>query len=141
MGNVRLEGGKIYVGVGANQIVIDGSTGIVTAGNLTIDPSADGGKIKFAGGPEVYASGSQLGLYSIPTGAYVTLDGVSGKLVGPGLAKVEVTATKIFLSGATPITETNAGGGHRPGAYIQLPTDRSGTSSRASRRRECSPRP
>lgn len=120
MGNIRLEGGKIYVGTGASQIVIDGATGKITANGLTIDPSANGGKIKYVGGPEVYASGSQLGLYSIPIGAYITLDGVSAKILGPGLARIEVTSSQIFLQGATPTTVTAAGGQHKPGAYIRL---------------------
>lgn len=36
-GNVRIEGGKIYVGEGAAQIVIDGATGRVTAGNVIVE--------------------------------------------------------------------------------------------------------
>lgn len=53
-GNVRIEDGKIYVGAGSSQIVIDGATGKITVGGMTIDP-ADGGKITFPGGAELRA--------------------------------------------------------------------------------------
>ncbi|WP_295104752.1 hypothetical protein [uncultured Microbacterium sp.] len=36
-GNVRIEGGKIYVGAGPVTIVIDGATGKITAGNVTVE--------------------------------------------------------------------------------------------------------
>lgn len=119
VGSIEIRDGKIYVGTGGSQIVIDGATGKITAGNLTIDPSSNGGSIKFAGGPEVYAAGGQLGLYSTITGGYVTLDDGAGELHGPGVAKVSVSDTQIFLQGATPISVT-ASGGHLPGAYVRL---------------------
>lgn len=53
-GNIRIQDGKIYVGEGASQIVIDGTTGKITVGGMTIDP-ADGGKVTFPGGAQVRA--------------------------------------------------------------------------------------
>lgn len=51
-GNIRLQDGKIYVGIGGAQIVIDGATGKILAGNMTIDP-ADGGSVTFPGGAKL----------------------------------------------------------------------------------------
>lgn len=93
-GNVRIEGGKIYVGVGGNLIVIDGATGKIVAGSMTIDPSANGGSVKFAGGPEVYADGAQLSLYS-GTGAFIELNGEMAKINGPGARWVEVNSAGV----------------------------------------------
>lgn len=53
-GNIRIQDGKIYVGEGASQIVIDGTTGKITVGGMTIDP-ADGGKVTFPGGAQLRA--------------------------------------------------------------------------------------
>ena len=91
-GNVRIEGGKIYVGAGGNLIVIDGTTGKIIAGGMTIDPSLNGGSVKFAGGPEVYASGTQLSLYS-GLGAFIELNGTMAKINGPGARWLEVNST------------------------------------------------
>ena len=97
-GNVRIEGGKVYVGAGGNLIVIDGDTGKITAGTLTIDPASNGGSVKFSGGPEIYASGGVLALYSTPGGALLELGSVA-KLNGPGARWVEVTSTGFKLVG------------------------------------------
>lgn len=90
--NVRIEDGKIYVGAGGNLIVIDGATGKILAGSMTIDPSLNGGSVKFAGGPEVYASGAQLSLYS-GSGAFIELNGTMAKINGPGARWLEVNST------------------------------------------------
>lgn len=89
--NVRIEDGKIYVGAGGNLIVIDGATGKIIAGSMTIDPALNGGSVKFAGGPEVYASGPQLSLYS-GTGAFIELNGDMAKINGPGARWIEVAS-------------------------------------------------
>lgn len=105
-GNVRIEDGKIYVGTGTNMIIIDGATGKIVAGSMTIDPSLNGGSVKFAGGPEVYASGAQLSLYS-GTGAFIELDGDKAKINGPGARWVEVNSTGarvVGLSTGAPST-------------------------------------
>jgi len=96
--NVRIEGGKIYVGAGGNLIVIDGATGRINAGTMAIDPAANGGSVKFAGGPEVYASGSALALYS-GAGAFIELNGAMAKINGPGARWIEVNNTGIRFVG------------------------------------------
>lgn len=97
-GNVRIEGGRVYVGAGGNLIVIDGATGKITAGSLTIDPASNGGSVKFAGGPEVYASEGMLSLYSTSGGAFAELGSVA-KLSGPGTRWVEVNGSGFTLVG------------------------------------------
>lgn len=74
-GDVRIEDGKIYVGVGANQIIIDGVTGEVRSGEVSIrdnkiyigdmvlDPSNHDGMITMPNDGQVLASGSNLELY------------------------------------------------------------------------------
>lgn len=79
-GNVRIEGGKIY------------------AGNVIIDPSSNGGSVKFAGGPEVYANGDTLSLYS-GTGAFIELNGAMVKINGPGARWIEVTSSGVRVAG------------------------------------------
>ncbi|WP_336633653.1 hypothetical protein [Microbacterium sp. MMO-79] len=44
VGDIRIEGGKIYVGEGSNQIVIDGASGTIIAGSMVITPD-DGGSL------------------------------------------------------------------------------------------------
>lgn len=117
-GNVEIRDGKIYVGTGGSQIVIDGATGKITAGNLTIDPSSNGGSIKFVGGPEVYAAGGQLGLYSTITGGYVTLDDGAGELHGPGVAKVSVSGSDFQFVGLQTVPLSEAPDGAFIGACI-----------------------
>lgn len=112
-GNVRIEDGKIYVGTGASQIVIDGATGRIIAGTMTIDPSANGGAVKFAGGPEVYASGAQLSLYS-GTGAFIELNGSMAKVNGPGARWIEVDSSGFRIVGMP--TKTAAETGLPPGS-------------------------
>ncbi|WP_136044926.1 hypothetical protein [Microbacterium sp. K41] len=67
------------------------ATGRMFVGSMIIDPNSNGGSIKFSGGPEVYASGSKLSLYS-GFGAFIELDGSSAKINGPGARWFEVTA-------------------------------------------------
>lgn len=90
-------GGRIIVGEGAAQIVIDGSSGKITAGNLTIDPSSNGGSVKFASGPEVYANGPELSLYS--GGAWITLTDGLAKISSGGLTWMEITPAGFKLVG------------------------------------------
>jgi murein DD-endopeptidase MepM/ murein hydrolase activator NlpD len=61
VGNVLITpgaGGKVTVGTGAAQVTLDGTTGKVTAGNLTIDPTGRGGSVTFANGAQIYAFNS-----------------------------------------------------------------------------------
>lgn len=53
-GNVKIQNGKITIGTGSAQIVIDGGTGKITVGGMAIDP-ADGGKVTFPGGAQLRA--------------------------------------------------------------------------------------
>lgn len=62
-GNVRIEGGKIYVGAGAALVVIDGATGRVTAGNVTLDPTVSGGALTFANGAQVFTDADTVQLF------------------------------------------------------------------------------
>ncbi|MFE7198520.1 hypothetical protein [Microbacterium oxydans] len=84
--------------------------GKVKAGNVTIDPSSNGGSVKFGSGPEVYASGGELSLYS-GIGSYVTLNGSSAKLNGPGAKWVEVTAGGFRLVGLPKVTKAGVPSG------------------------------
>lgn len=106
--NVRIEDGKIYVGAGGNLIVIDGATGKITAGSLTIDPASNGGSVKFAGGPEVYASGAMLALYSSSAGSFIEL-GSTAKINGPGARWIEINSTGFQFVGLPTKTTTETG--------------------------------
>lgn len=77
-------------------VVLAGGT--IKAGAITIDPSSNGGSVRFAGGPEIYASGSTLGLYSTGTGGWVELDDAGARLHN-GARSVQVTDTGFRLAG------------------------------------------
>lgn len=69
VGNVLITpgaGGKITVGTGSAQVVIDGATGKITAGDLTIDPTEGGGAVVFDNGAQLYSAdqGNQIELVS-----------------------------------------------------------------------------
>lgn len=81
--------------------------GKIKAGNVTIDPSSNGGSVKFGSGPEVYAAGGELSLYS-GIGSFVTLNGSSAKLNGPGARWLEVTSAAIRAVGLPTILRANA---------------------------------
>ncbi|MFV9424938.1 hypothetical protein [Microbacterium sp. S1037] len=63
IGNILIEDGKIYVGTGASQIVIDGATGKITAGNMSMDPTVSGGALTFANGAQVFTDDNTVQLY------------------------------------------------------------------------------
>lgn len=134
-GNIRIEDGKIYVGdsividsatntirVG-EDIVIDGGTGVIRIGEMILDPSENGGTIKFPRGGEVYASDGALSLYSSSTGAYVTLAGDAAEVHGPGLHWLRIDADGIQLVGVATIAESDSGG-HKAGAIVASPNGR-----------------
>lgn len=85
-----------------------GAGGKITLGSMVLDPTLNGGSIKFAGGPEVYASGGELSLYSGP-GSFVTLNGSSGKLNGPGAKWFEVTGSNHVAAGLATKTAAATG--------------------------------
>lgn len=104
-GNVTQTGNTTMTG---NFTVTAG--GKITVGSMVLDPSSNGGSIKFAGGPEVYASGSMLGLYSTGSGGWIELDG-SGARLYQGTRSVRVTGSGFQLSGLptrTSATSNNA---------------------------------
>ena len=88
---IRIEGGKIYVGAGAGQIVIDGATGTITVGGMTIDP-ADGGKVTFPGGAQLRAD--------VGTGIQMQI----------GTVKISAQAGAITLSVGTRSIGISSGG-------------------------------
>lgn len=134
-GNIRIEDGKIYVGDNividsatntiriGQDIVIDGATGVIRIGEMILDPSENGGTIKFPRGGEVYAADGALSLYSSSTGAYVTLAGDAAEIHGPGLHWIRIDNDGIQFVGLGTITETDSGG-HKPGAMFVLPSGR-----------------
>lgn len=63
VGNIRIEGGKIYVGTGSAQIVIDGATGKITAGNMSMDPTVSGGALTFANGAQVFTDAGTVQVF------------------------------------------------------------------------------
>lgn len=98
--------------------------GRVRVGNMTLDPSTNGGSVKFSGGPEVYASGGQLALYSNAFGAWIEL-GSTAKLAN-GVRAVEITGSNIKLQGLPTIAQSDV-----PGSFVgALIADGSGNVSR-----------
>lgn len=63
IGNVSIKDGKIIVGAGASQVIIDGATGKITAGNMVIDPTVSGGAMVFANGAQVFTDGTTIQIY------------------------------------------------------------------------------
>lgn len=87
-GNVKIQNGKITVGTGSVQIVIDGATGKILAGNMTIDP-ADGGSVAFPGGATVKAGTG--GGVSVAAGNYQAVISSAGASVGKSGLNLSVT--------------------------------------------------
>jgi len=92
-GDVDLTGTMTVTG----DIEVSGS-GRVKVGNMTLDPSSSGGKLKFSGGPEVYATGGMLGLYSTGSGGWIEIDG-AGVRLNHGVRSVEVNSTGVKVVG------------------------------------------
>lgn len=85
-GNIRLEDGKIYVGEGASQIVIDGATGKVTAGNVTVEPN----KVTIGGADgNTVLTNSQI---QFANGGIVATDASGGISMRVGAVRVRVAA-------------------------------------------------
>lgn len=103
-GNVRIEGGRIYVGVGGAQVVIDGATGQIISGALTIDPTADGGAVLFSNGSKMYSNVTAIGLRK-GNSAVTIGDTLAGILVG-GKA-LTVTEDGIALTGIREVSSTD----------------------------------
>lgn len=102
-------GGRIMIGQGPVGIILDGATGSLTMGDVRIegnrifvggmelDPTSNGGSIKFPDGPEVYADGTTLALYSVGTGAFIEVGKDELNVRGPGLQGITVTAEGMKL--------------------------------------------
>lgn len=88
-GLVRMEDGKLWIG------------------DVVLDPSANGGSLKFPGGPEVYADGTTLALYSVGTGAYIEVGADELKVRGPGINGITVNADGLQIDGARPELSTD----------------------------------
>lgn len=106
VGNIRIENGKIYVGEGAGQIVIDGATGKITAGNMTIDPSGNGGQIDFGGGRVINAGTGFLGLYD---GERQVIFNSSGVTMVAGGRSLSVGDAGMRFAGAPTKTASETG--------------------------------
>lgn len=116
-GDIRIEDGKIYVGEGASQIVIDGATGKITVGGMTIDP-ADGGKILFPGGAQLRAdigNGIQMQIGNVKVSAqasFITLT--------LGTRSITINSSGITMNLAT--APKSAWPGSFVGAVVSSPT-------------------
>lgn len=95
-GNVRIEDGRIYVGVGGNQIVIDGTTGEIIVGAMRIDPSASGGAVVFDTGAELRSENGLTWLVHGNNGVAVDGDQV---IVRYGARQLRIAADGIKLAG------------------------------------------
>lgn len=103
-GTVQLTGNMTVTG----NINVTGA-GRVTIGAMTLDPSSNGGSLKFSGGPEVYASGAMLALYSTSGGAFIELGSVA-KINGPGARYIEINSTGIRFAGLPTRSSASSGG-------------------------------
>lgn len=101
-GSITVEdGGDVVVNGGAIRAVdVEIRDGKVYIGDVVLDPSSNGGSMKFPGGPEVYAAGATLALYSVGTGAYIEVGADELKLHGPGLPVITVNASGVRLGGS-----------------------------------------
>lgn len=88
---VRIEGGKIYAGTGANQVVIDGTTGKVTIGGLKIDPNDHDGMITLPNGGQVMANENATEVWS----------------PGPARRGLSLTPSSINVFGANVASSTD----------------------------------
>lgn len=117
-GEIRIEKGHVYVGddididgtanvirIGTD-VEIDGATGQIKVGEMILDPSENGGTIKFPQGGEVYASNGTLSVYSSSAGAYVTLAGDAAEVHGPGLNWIRIDGTGIQMVGLPTIAQS-----------------------------------
>lgn len=106
VGNILIENGKIYVGTGSAQVVIDGATGKITAGNMSMDPTVSGGALTFANGAQVFTDSGTVQLYK---GSSVAQISDSYARIQHGGDVVQIDGDGIRMSpGAVP-SEPNTG--------------------------------
>jgi hypothetical protein len=106
-GNVKIKDGKIIVGAGASQVVIDGVTGKILAGNMAINP-ANGGLVEFPGGASVKAGTG--GGVSVVAGSYLAVITSAGASVGKSGLNLSVTDGVGFQFVGLPTITTTASG-------------------------------
>ncbi|MEW1708002.1 hypothetical protein AB0230_12285 [Microbacterium sp. NPDC089190] len=117
VGNVIIENGRITAGTGAAQVTIDGETGKVTAGDMTMDPTVSGGALTFANGAQVFTDDDTVQLYKGSSVVQVT---DSYARLQNGGDVVEINDNGIRMSpGAIPTTPGT--GLPVPGVLIQAP--------------------
>lgn len=103
-GNGTITGNVTVTG----DINVTGS-GRIKVGNMVLDPSSNGGSVKFSGGPEVYASGQTLSLYSgALNGGSVDLSPGLAKVSGGGARWFEVNSTGFQMVGLPTIARSSA---------------------------------
>lgn len=108
VGDIRIEGGKIYVGEGANQIVIDGTTGQITAGGMTIDPDDAGGSILFPGGAKVTGNDGSPGVKLESGAAWAANIAQNGIRLAGDVGGASLTLTAALLALGAPRIQISA---------------------------------
>lgn len=103
-GNVKIKDGKITVGVGGSQIVIDGSTGKITAGNVTVEPN----KVTVGGADgNTVLTNSQI---QFANGGIVATDASGGISMRAGNTRVRAADGVVQLTIGTRSLTINASG-------------------------------
>ncbi|WP_336638508.1 hypothetical protein [Microbacterium sp. MMO-70] len=97
VGDIRIEGGKIYVGEGSNQIVIDGASGTITVGDIRIE----GGKIYVGEGSNQIVIDGASG--TIIAGSMVITPDDGGSLTAP--ARIAINTPLTDLKGALSVAQ------------------------------------
>lgn len=107
IGNVSIKDGKITVGTGGGQVVIDGATGKITAGDLTIDPTVSGGAVTFANGAQVFTDASSIQVFK--GSSVVQIENGSARLqTGGDVIEIDTTGMRASLGAVSPISGTGA---------------------------------
>lgn len=99
---VSIRDGKIYVGEGVNQIVIDGATGKIHAGGMTIDPNESGGAVVFETG-QLEADGDNGGARLVRGDAVVNVGDVASIRKGDASVIVGPLGVTVNAAAGTPI--------------------------------------
>lgn len=88
LGNMIVEGIMTLTG----EIIV-AAGGKIQLGTMTLTPSSNGGAVKFADGPEIYADGPTINIYSTSGGAWLELGPTEARLFGPGVEHLRITNT------------------------------------------------
>jgi len=109
VGNVLItpgSGGRVTVGVGSAQVVLNGDDGTIQAGSMTIDPTEGGGAVVFDNGAQLYSSpsGNQIEMFSGDAHVTVQDDQVSAGITGGvGNGSILLDSSGVRILGAGPI--------------------------------------